>query len=115
VRGELLLANLLDHAATHTPAGAAIELTAKRQGRAVEIDVANHGIELRAEQMQQQATQRATRADALALAACHTIVSSYGGSIEASERTGGGGTVFHVHLPDGEALPDLAESLQEGE
>jgi two-component system sensor histidine kinase KdpD len=114
VRGELLLANLLDHAATHTPAGAPIELTAKRNGRAVEIDVTHHGTQLRAEQMQQQATQRATRADALGLAACHTIVSSYGGSIEASELSGGG-TVFHVHLPDGEALPDLAEPSQEVE
>src|SRR5690349_8474438 len=54
VRGELLLANLLDHAATHTPPGAPIELTAKRDGRAVAIDVANHGPDLRPEKMQQQ-------------------------------------------------------------
>jgi len=108
VRGELLLANLLDHVATHTPAGSPIELTATRDGHSVSIEVANRSAELRAAQLQQLVTQRATRADALALDACHTIISSYGGTIEASEGNGGG-TVFHVRLPDGEALPDLAE------
>lgn len=108
VRGELMLANLLDHAATHTPAGSPIEVTAKRNGRAVSIEVANRDTDLRTDKVQQQVTQRATRADALALAACQTIISGYGGTIEASERSGGG-TVFHIHLPDGEALPDLAE------
>ncbi len=114
VRGELLLANLLDHAAMHTPVGSPIELTARRNGRAVAIEVANHGTELRTAHVQQQVTQRATRADGLALAACHTIISAYGGTIEASERDGGG-TVFHIHLPDGEALPDLAEPSKEVE
>ncbi len=108
VRGELMLANLLDHAATHTPAGAPIELIARRNGRAVSIEVANRDTDLRTDRVQQQVTQRATRADALALAACQTIISGYGGTIEASERSGGG-TVFHITLPDGEALPDLAD------
>jgi two-component system, OmpR family, sensor histidine kinase KdpD len=114
VRGELMLANLLDHAATHTPAGSPIELTATRNGRAVSIEVANRDTDLRAAQVQQQVSQRATRADSLALAACHIIISSYGGTIEASERAGGG-TVFHVHLPDGEALPDLEEPSKEAD
>ncbi len=114
VRGELLLANLLDHAATHTPAGSPIELSARRNGRAVSIEVASQSTELRTALVQQQVTQRATRADGLALAACHTIISAYGGTIEASERSGGG-TVFHIHLPDGEALPDLADPSKEVE
>jgi two-component system, OmpR family, sensor histidine kinase KdpD len=114
VRGELLLANLLDHAATHTPAGSPIELTAKRDGRAVAIEVATRSTELPAAHAQQQVTQRATRADGLALAACHTIISSYGGTVEASDRNGGG-TVFHIHVPDGAALPDLAEPTKEVE
>jgi two-component system, OmpR family, sensor histidine kinase KdpD len=109
VRGELLLANLLDHVATHTPAGVPIDLTVKRNGHAIAIDVASHSAELRADKAQQLVTpQHPMRADALALAACQTIVSSYGGTIEASEGNGGG-TVFHISLPDGEALPDLAE------
>ena len=112
VRGELLLANLLDHAATHTSPGTAIELAAKRAGRAITIEVVDLDPALSAEKAHQQATQRASRADSLGLAACHTIVSSYGGTIEASQRAGGG-TVFHVHLPDGEALPDLATPTQE--
>jgi two-component system, OmpR family, sensor histidine kinase KdpD len=114
VRGELLLANLLDHAAMHAPEGSPIELTAQRNGRAVAIEVSNSNTDLRATQVQQQVTQRATRADSLALAACHTIMSSYGGTIEASERSGGG-TMFHINLPDGEALPDLAEPSKEVE
>src|SRR5689334_8751945 len=73
VRGELLLANLLDHAATHTAPGSPIELTAKRDGRAVAIEVGTRSTELPAAQAQQLVTQRATRADGLALAACHTI------------------------------------------
>jgi two-component system sensor histidine kinase KdpD len=112
VRGELLLGNLLDHAATHTPAGTPIEITAKRTGPAVSIEVANRSTEMSAAQAQQQVTQRATRADSLALSSCQTIITSYGGTIEASERNGGG-TVFHIHLPDGEALPDLASSMKE--
>jgi len=114
VRGELLLANLVDHVATHTPPGSPIELTAKRDGHAVSIEVANRSAELRAVQAQQLVTQRVTRADGLGLAACHTIISNYGGTIEASERTGGG-TVFHVHLPDGEELPDLADPAKEAD
>lgn len=108
VRGELLLANLLDHVATHTPAGSPIGLTAIRDGHSVSIEVANRSTELSAAEAQQLVTQRATRADALALDACHTIIASYGGTIEASEGNAGG-TVFHVRLPDGEALPDLAD------
>jgi two-component system sensor histidine kinase KdpD len=108
VRGELLLANLLDHVATHTPVDLPLELSATRNGRAVAIEVATRSPDLRATQMQQLVTQRANRVDGLALAACQTIITSYGGTLEASERSGGG-TVFHIHLPDGEALPDLAE------
>src|SRR5690349_12248461 len=48
VRGELLLANLLDHAATHTAVGTPLELTAKRNGRAVAIEVATRSPDLRA-------------------------------------------------------------------
>lgn len=114
VRGELLIANLLDQIATHTPAGTQIELTATRQGAAVSISVVSHGTDVRAEQMQQQATQRATRANALGLAASNTIVSSYGGTLEASEREGGG-MVFQIILPDGEALPDMTSPSQEVE
>jgi two-component system sensor histidine kinase KdpD len=114
VRGELLLANLIDHAATHTPTGTPIELTARRNGRAVSIEVTTQATDQRADQVQQQVTQRATRADGLALAACHTIIAGYEGTIEAGERPGGG-TVFHVHLPDGEALPDLADPSKEVE
>lgn len=110
VRGELLLANLLDHVATHTPAGSPIVLTAQRNGHSISIEVANRSTELSASEAQQLVTQRATRADALALDACHTIISSYGGTIEASEGNGGG-TVFHIRLPDGEALPDLADPV----
>ncbi len=108
VRGEALLANLLDHAATHTPVGAPLELSATRNGRAVAIEVSSKSPELRAAHAQAQVTQRAGRADGLALAACQTIITAYGGTLEASERAGGG-TVFHIHLPDGEALPDLAD------
>lgn len=111
VRGELLIANLLDHAATHTPPGSPIELIAKRVGRAVSLEVADRDPEARAKHTHQQANQRATHAGSFGLAACHTIASAYGGTIEASARAGGG-TVLHVHLPDGEALPDLASSKE---
>lgn len=112
VRGELLLANLLDHAATHTPADAPLQLSARRNGRAVALEVSTPSPELSAAQQQQQVTERATRADGLALAACQTIITGYGGTLEASDRNGGG-TVFHIHLPDGEALPDLPPDLDE--
>ena len=36
----------------------------------------------------------------------------YGGAVELSRRAGGG-TLFHVTIPDGEPLPDLDDEPKE--
>lgn len=108
VLGELLLANLLDHAATHTPPGTPIELQARRDGASVSIRVSDRG------STAVRPTEHATRADGLGLAACRKIARCYGGKIESSTRDGGG-TVVYVYLPDGEALPILGDDKVEVE
>jgi two-component system sensor histidine kinase KdpD len=104
VLAELLLANLLDAAARHAPAGTPLELRARRERRSVIIEVADRGTDTPPKPRDLEHTS----ADQLGLAACRRIAASYGGAVELSQRPGGG-TLFHVNLPDGEPLPDLAD------
>lgn len=106
VRGELLIANLLRCAAAHAPLGTPIEIAVKRDSGVVSIDVAGQGSPTRAGEERPTAGDRASRSDSLGLAACHAIIASYGGTIEVAEGAGGG-TMFHVRVPDGEPMPDL--------
>jgi two-component system, OmpR family, sensor histidine kinase KdpD len=47
----------------------------------------------------------------LGLAICHGIATAHGGSISAEPRTGGG-TIFRVRIPAGEA-PPLADPAED--
>ena len=112
VRGELLIANLLRRAAAYAVPGAPIEIVGKRDGGMVSVDVAVHGPEVGTGQTHPHADDHITRADSFGLAACHAIVSSYGGAMETRERMGEI-MVFHVCVPDGEPVPDLGLAREE--
>jgi two-component system sensor histidine kinase KdpD len=114
ILGELLLVNLLDNAAKHTPAGTPIELSARREGASAVIEVADRGPGIPAGS-EKQVFERFFRAAGgtaagvgLGLAVCRGITVAHGGTIEALPREGGG-TVFRVALPDGEQMPTFDE------
>ncbi|HWU88618.1 MAG TPA: histidine kinase dimerization/phospho-acceptor domain-containing protein [Kofleriaceae bacterium] len=110
-RGELLIANLLRRAAAHAAPDTPIEIAARRGDRVVSIEVVVRGPKVGVEQTHPHADDRATRADSLGLAACHAIVSSYGGSMKIGERAGEG-MVLHACIPDGEPVPDLGPAQE---
>jgi two-component system sensor histidine kinase KdpD len=118
ILGELLLVNLVDNAAKHTPPSAPIELSARRTSSAAVIEVADRGPGLPPGTDRLiferffRAAPRGTRGTGLGLAVCRGIAIVHGGTIEAIRRDGGG-TVFRVVLPDAEPLPGLDELLAE--
>jgi len=113
ILGELLLVNLVDNAAKHTPPGTPIELSARRTGAATVIEVADRGPGLPAG-AEHQVFERFFQAGShrngtgLGLAVCRGIAVAHGGAIEALHRDGGG-AVFRVSIPDAEELPRLDE------
>jgi two-component system sensor histidine kinase KdpD len=110
ILGELLLVNLVDNAAKHTPAGTPIDVTIRRDPRGVLIEVADRGpgVPPGTERLVFERFYRAAPDTAggvgLGLAVCRGIAVAHGGTIEAVARAGGG-TVFRVTVPDGEAMP----------
>ena len=110
-RGELLIANLLRRAVANSSVTAPIELNAKRDGSVISLEVVVRHAEPDAAPPKPPPDDRLTRADSLEMAACHAIVSSYGGALQAGARAGDG-IVLHVCIPDGEPLPDLGPALE---
>lgn len=105
ILGELVLRNLIDNSAKHTPRGTAIEIAARRDGSAVVIEIADRGAGVAADV--QRMLAGGVRVG-LGLAVCYELVRSYEGTIEAVARDGGGMSI-RVRLPDGEPLPELTE------
>ncbi|MEO8701156.1 MAG: DUF4118 domain-containing protein [Kofleriaceae bacterium] len=107
---ELVLVNLLDNAAKH--AGTAIELSARRDGAATVIEVADRGpglpdgADTRVFERFFRAAPDSTPGVGLGLAVCRGIAVAHGGTIAAIRRAGGG-TVFRVVFPDAEPMPVL--------
>ncbi len=102
---EQLLINLLDNAMQYTPAESAIEIAARQNGAAIEVEVADHGpgipagTEDRVFQKFFRAGQKANqRGMGLGLAICRGIVEAHGGTIRASNRPAGGAS-FQFNLP----------------
>lgn len=104
VLGELLLANLIDAAALHAPPDSALEVRARRQAAAVNVEIADRGTDA----PPRLSDRVHTRATELGLAASRRIADLYAGSVEVGPRPGGG-MLFHVAIPDGEPVPSLEE------
>lgn len=106
-RLEQVLANLLDNAAYHTPAGGAITMSAERAGNDLLITVHNSGSYIPPEQLP-RIFERFYRADparagegrhgGLGLSIASEIVTAHHGRIEASSDPETG-TAFRVYLP----------------
>jgi two-component system, OmpR family, sensor histidine kinase KdpD len=123
---EQVLANLLENAARYTPAGNAIDITARREGRRTEIRVADHGPGLPAgsetrvfekffrgppnsSALLRDGAHRVVdgrRGAGLGLAICKGFIQAHGGQISARNRPGGGAE-FVISLPNEETAPQV--------
>ncbi|MCJ2562574.1 MAG: PAS domain S-box protein [Candidatus Thermoplasmatota archaeon] len=108
------LSNLLDNAIKFTSSGGAIQITAKRDDKAVVVEVADTGIGIIPEDLPHvferfyQADSSSTRGfggAGLGLAICKEIVEAHGGRIEVESEIGKG-SVFRVVLPLGKEVID---------
>lgn len=108
---EQVLVNLLDNAVEYTPAGQAIDVTARATAAEVSVEVADRGPGLPPEAGQRvfekyfRASPRTGKARGglgLGLAICKGLVEAHGGTITAANRPGGG-AVFRVSLPHTQA------------
>jgi K+-sensing histidine kinase KdpD len=114
---EQLFVNLLDNVVRHTPAAAAVTITARQDGdaRLVHVDVADDGPGLPPgdEQRVFQKFFRGRGAGAggagLGLAICRAIATVHGGTLEAHNRPTGGAS-FRLALPLPSAAPPLPDA-----
>ena len=108
------LSNLLDNAIKFTPSRGAIQITAKKDDKAVVVEVADTGMGIVPEDIPHvferfyQADSSSTRVfggAGLGLAICKEIVEAHGGRIEVESEIGKG-SVFRVVLPQVEEALD---------
>ena len=102
-----LLSNLLDNARRHTPPAGAVALSARAEGGAVLVEVADTGPGLgpddadRVFERYYRGAGARTRGagTGLGLAIGRAIAEAHGGTLEAADRGGRAGAVFRLRLP----------------
>jgi two-component system OmpR family sensor kinase len=108
-----VLANLMRNALVHTPAGTPIELTTRRNGRRVELEVRDHGPGLPTDNPKEllerfwraePGRERGRAGAGLGLAIVAGIVHAHDGTVQA-ENAASGGASFVVRLPLASDLP----------
>ena len=111
---EHVVANLLENAALHTPAGTVVRLRAQTQGSELVVSVEDFGGGIAPEELERVfakfhrgAVEGATAGIGLGLAICRAIVTLHGARIWA-ERLSGGGTAFRFTLPV-EPAPEMPQ------
>jgi two-component system sensor histidine kinase KdpD len=102
---EQVFINLLENAARHTPAGTAIDVSAKLEKDSLLVQIADRGPGLAPDELERvfekfyHAKSPAAGAG-LGLAICRAVVEAHGGRIWAENRSEGG-AVFRFTLPLG--------------
>jgi len=120
---ERVLVNLLENAAKYTPAGSAIELSARARSDSVVILLDDHGPGLPRghearvfEKFERGQRESALPGVGLGLAICRAIVQAHGGTIEGHNRETGGavqGARFTINLPRGTPPADLGTTTED--
>lgn len=111
---ESVLVNVLDNAAKYAPAESSIQITARKLGQDVVIDVADHGRGIAPEDLgavfdkfyRTKRRDRTVPGTGLGLAICKGIVEAHGGTIEALSEGPSRGTTIRIRLPI--KTPDVA-------
>ena len=110
-----VLINLLENAAKYSPSGAPIAVGARRTGEVVELTVADRGVgvpvgeeERVFEKFYRVANRPGIAGAGIGLSVSQGLVEAHGGRIWVVGREGGG-SIFHVALPLGEATGDTDE------
>ncbi len=100
-----VLANLVDNALKYTPSGGRVHIAARREDRAVRIDVTDTGAGISAhdlpriwERLYRGDQSRAERGLGLGLSLVRAIVAAHGGTADVATEPGHGST-FTVRLP----------------
>jgi len=115
---ESVLVNLLDNAAKYAPPETAIQITARRLGEDVGIDVTDQGRGISAEELgavfdrfyRARHRDRTVPGTGLGLAICKGIIEAHNGTIEALSEGLGHGTTIRLRLPV--KMPDIAETAE---
>jgi two-component system sensor histidine kinase KdpD len=111
-----VLFNLLDNAAKYAPAGSAIAIRARQDGREVLVTVTDEGPGLPPSDLERvfDSFYRVRKGDqvragtGLGLAICRGFVEAMGGTITAANRTDRGGAIFTIRMP-ADAPPNQVE------
>ncbi len=114
---EHVLVNLLENAAKYSPSHTPIRISARREGHAIVVEVADEGIGVPPADRERifdkfYRVQRGDRHGAgtgLGLSICRGIIEAHSGKIAASSPADGQGTVFTVTLPAEKAPPAMTE------
>jgi two-component system sensor histidine kinase KdpD len=109
---ERVLVNLLENAVKYTPAGSAIDISARNAGDAVVMTIDDHGPGLPSgreeaifQKFERGRPESTTPGVGLGLAICRAIMQAHGGTITASTRDTGGAR-FVITFPRGEPPDD---------
>lgn len=100
---ELVLVNLIDNAARHTPAGTPIEISARVEDGHLALTVADRGPGLAEDALEKvfekfYRGRKGAAGAGLGLAISKAVVQAHGGKIRAENREGGG-AAFRLRLP----------------
>ena len=114
---EQVFANLLENVVKYTPRGTTVEISARKIGPRIAVEVADSGPGIPAGEetrlfdkfyrLQREAPQSGV---GLGLAICKAIIVAHGGTISAANRPSGG-AVFRFELPAGEPPTVEAEPI----
>ncbi len=111
---ESVLVNVLDNAAKYAPEDSTIQITARKLGNEVAIDVSDQGRGIAPEDLgavfdkfyRAKHRDRTVPGTGLGLAICKGIIEAHGGTIEALSEGPGRGTTIRIRLPI--RTPDMA-------
>jgi two-component system sensor histidine kinase KdpD len=114
---EHVLVNVLENAATYSPSHTSIRISARRQGQAIAVEVADQGQGVPVADLERifdkfyrvQQGDRHGAGTGLGLSICRGIIEAHGGQISAKRALHGHGTVVTVTLLVDKEPPAMAE------